>query len=170
MDNLLNWTRIQTGKIMYDPVNIELKTIVSEVLDFVASQAGNKQVACFSDISKDLVVFADINMLKTIIRNLVTNAVKYTSRGGNVRILAGRINDNVLIEIIDTGIGMSANRLKELFDGKKINSTPGTENEPGTGFGLILTQRFVEMNHGRMEVESTEGRGTTFRFDLPSGK
>jgi len=109
-------------------------------------------------------------MLKTIIRNLVTNAVKYTSRGGNVRILAGRINDNVLIEVIDTGIGLSADRLNELFDMKEMNSTPGTENEPGTGFGLILTQSFVEMNQGRLEVESTEGKGTTFRFDLPLGK
>ncbi len=167
LDNLLNWTRIQTGKIIYDPVNANVKTIISEVIDFVSSQARNKEVNCSFKASEEITVFADNNMLQTIIRNLVTNAIKYTPRGGSVKVRATTKQDNAIIEVIDTGIGMSSEQLNELFVTKEMKSTPGTENEPGTGFGLILTKEFVEMNQGSIEVESAIGKGTIFRFNLP---
>jgi len=168
LDNLLSWTSIQTGKIMYDPVKIDLETIVSEILDFIISQAKNKEVECLYKAQSKIYVYADINMLKTIIRNLVTNGIKYTPRGGKVEVQAIEADNRVIIEVIDTGIGISPDQLKKLFTTKEMKSTLGTENEPGTGFGLILTKEFIEMNQGKIEVASVEGKGTTFKFDLPS--
>ena len=167
LDNLLSWTHIQTGKIMYNPENVNLNSVVLEILDFVDGQAKNKNVECRYEAQSDIQVFADVNMLKTIIRNLVTNAIKYTLRGGNVKIRVLKENDHAIIQVIDTGIGISPEQLEELFATKKMKSTPGTENEPGTGFGLILTKEFVEMNKGKIYVNSIEGKGTTFQFDLP---
>jgi signal transduction histidine kinase len=170
LDNLLGWTHIQTGKIINNPENIDMGAVVFNVFDFVASQARNKEVECIYTTDEKVIVCADINMLQTIIRNLVSNAIKFTPHGGKIEVRVKRIEKEVLIEVMDTGIGISPKRLKEIFDAKELKSTPGTDNEPGTGFGLILTKEFVELNKGKIEVESTEGKGTTFRFNLPSGK
>ena len=103
LDNLLNWTRIQTGMVFYNPVNCDLKSVVTEVLDFLSSQAKNKLVECTYEGESDLNVSADVNMLKTTIRNLATNAIKYTPRGGMVKIKTKRKIKEVIIEVIDSG-------------------------------------------------------------------
>ena len=167
LDNLLGWTRIQTGKIIYNPENCDIETVVLNVFDFVASQARNKHVECVFTADDKAIVYADMNMLQTIIRNLVSNAIKFTPHGGRVEVRIGHDEKEVVVEVTDTGIGISPERLIEIFDPKELKSTPGTDNEPGTGFGLILTKEFIELNRGKIEAESVEGKGTTFRFNLP---
>ena len=167
LENLLSWTHIQTGKIMYNPDTIDLRVIVMEILDFVHGQAKNKEVDCIYTATDEYKVYADINMLKIIIRNLVTNAIKYTPRNGRVEVQAHKENDRVIIKVIDTGVGIPQTQLKDIFVSQKVKSTPGTENEPGTGFGLILTKEFIEMNQGKIKALSVVGKGTTFQFDLP---
>ncbi|MBN1951533.1 MAG: hybrid sensor histidine kinase/response regulator [Bacteroidales bacterium] len=167
LDNLLNWTRIQTGKIKHSPEIIDLKELVEDILRFVRQQAINKEVECTEELHDETQVYADSNMVQTILRNLVTNAIKYTPRGGKIVLKVAGDREKVNIEVSDTGVGLSEERRKSLFTSGTISSTPGTDNEPGTGFGLILTHEFVNLNKGTIEVESELGKGTTFRVSLP---
>jgi two-component system sensor histidine kinase/response regulator len=168
LDNLLNWIRVQTGKMKCSPQIVSLNKPVNEVYDLLETQLKNKNVNYRSEIGDDIQVFADINMLQTIIRNLLTNAIKYTPRGGTVIIKAEAVNNRVEVKVMDTGIGITADKLDNLFQPANILSTPGTEGEPGTGFGLILIKEFVEQNKGEIEVESRPGERTAFRFTLPA--
>jgi signal transduction histidine kinase len=167
LDNLLNWTRIQTGKIVYKPEMFALKDIIEENINFISMQASNKEIHCSCSGDQNLMVFADINMLRTILRNLLSNAVKYTPRGGSIEIKTAIQGSEAITEVSDTGIGISPDKLRKLSEANEMVSTPGTEMEPGTGFGLILTRDFIDKNKGRMEIESSEGKGTIFRFTLP---
>ena len=142
------------------------------VLFFVFfTQAGlaQKEIAINYDIPEDLIVYADGNMLGGIIRNLVTNAVKFTPKGGNITISAQKdSDDSVVISIQDTGIGMNQKMTSNLFRlGENVNRN-GTEGETSTGLGLIICKDFVEKHGGKLWVESEEGKGTTFRFTLPA--
>lgn len=167
LDNLLNWTRVQTGKIKFEPNYFDLKEVIQETMQLIASQAKSKEVKCNYEISERCGVYADLNMTHAILRNLLTNAIKYTSRGGNVSIKVDKSDRFAQIDIIDTGVGMPEKKVKSLFASNEFTSTPGTEQEPGTGFGLVLTHEFVLKNNGEISVESVEGEGTTFRFTLP---
>ncbi len=170
LENLLSWTRVQTGKIRYSPEEVELSTIINDILALVNQQARNKDVSCSFLAESNLHVFADTHMLQTTIRNLVSNAIKYTPKGGSVYLSVLRKADKAIIEVKDTGIGIPTNRLEKMFMPSNLSTTPGTENEPGTGFGLILTKEFVIKNKGEITVESEEGKGATFRFTVPLHK
>ncbi len=167
LDNLLNWIRVQTGKIKFSPESILMKDLIIEVTQLLQTQINSKEVNLEVEIPSAMRVFADPNMLKTIIRNLLSNAVKYTPRGGNVSIKSVEEKDAVTTFVKDNGIGMSDETLESLFKSKLVSSTPGTENESGSGFGLIIIKEFIEIHKGTIMVESEPGKGTTFRFTLP---
>lgn len=167
LDNLLNWTRIQTGKIVYQPEACQIGDIIRENIDFVKIQTTNKQLTCTLSGEEGLMVYADVNMLRTVLRNLISNAVKYTPRGGKIDLIVSRDENFAMVEISDSGIGIPPEKLSRLLTEDELKSTPGTEQEPGTGFGLILTKDFIRKNRGTLEIESKEGKGTTFRFSLP---
>lgn len=167
LDNLLNWIRVQTGKIKYSPEQVSIDSPFNEVLDLLRPQLIKKEVGFTLNVPQNMVVCADVNMLQTIFRNLMTNAIKYTPRGGSISVNVKQQNVTAIVEITDTGVGISGDRLEKLFIPSGNSSTPGTEKEPGSGFGLILIKEFVELNKGKISVESEEGRGTTFRFTLP---
>ena len=167
LDNLLSWTRVQMGKIKYEPNYFDLEEVIRENLQLVESQAKNKEVDCKYELSERCGVYADLNMIRSIFRNLLTNAIKYTSRGGSVTIKVSKVDGFAQIDVIDTGVGLPEKKVKSLFSANDFISTLGTEQEPGTGFGLVLTAEFVSKNHGEIDVESIEGKGTTFRFTLP---
>jgi signal transduction histidine kinase len=119
-------------------------------------------------VPQNLVVFADTNMLQTILRNLISNAVKFANRGGSISVSACIEEDNfAVISISDTGIGMSKDQADNLFRLDAKSSRPGTEGEPGTGLGLLLCREFVEKHGGTIHVESSEGQGSTFTFTIP---
>lgn len=168
LDNLLSWTRIQTGKIHCNPSDIVFDEVIEDIFKLVKQQALNKKVELEYLPNTKLLVFADVNMLQTIFRNIITNAIKYTPRGGTVSINTREENNQLIIEVKDTGIGIPPARLEKMFTPSKIPSMPGTENELGSGFGLILTKEFVLQNNGSISVESVEGEGATFRVSLPS--
>jgi two-component system, sensor histidine kinase and response regulator len=135
-------------------------------VELVRSSADNKQISLFSDFSKDVIVKADKNMLSTILRNLLTNAIKFTPNGGSVTISSRINNKKVTVSVTDTGIGMTGEELAKLFklDGGLKNS--GTLNESGTGLGLILCQEFMSLHKSKIVAESTPGKGSTFSFTL----
>ncbi|HLN53376.1 MAG TPA: tetratricopeptide repeat-containing sensor histidine kinase [Lentimicrobium sp.] len=166
LDNLLSWSRAQSGRIDFYPEPVSLTETIENAVELVRSSADNKQIALFSDFSKDVIVKADKNMLSTILRNLLTNAIKFTPNGGSVTV-SSRINSKkVTVSVADTGIGMTPEELDRLFklDGGLKNS--GTANETGTGLGLILCQEFMSLHKSKIIAESTPGKGSTFSFTL----
>lgn len=166
MNNLLDWTVLQMDKMNLQAGNVPLHKIVEENIELLGS-IQNKKITMVNDVPKNATGFADSNTISLVIRNLMTNAIKFTNDGGEIIVSAEPKNDEWLISVQDNGIGMSEDIQKKLFD--KINpySTRGTANEKGTGLGLILCKEFVEKNGGRIWVESTENKGSTFWFTLP---
>lgn len=169
LESLLNWAMAEGGRFVYHPINFELKqvfTIVSGVLNTLALQ---KNIQLIEDIADDLKVYADINMITSVIQNLVSNALKFTHIDGNgcVYIQAQRCEKGVEIIIRDTGLGMTASQIESLFKPDIKMTIKGTSGEKGAGLGLVLCKRFVDLNHGEISVQSKEGQGTTFKVILP---
>ncbi len=167
LENLLQWSRIQQGSIPFYPAQIELIPIVEESIALVADSANRKGIEITYDIPYNTMVFADSNMLHTIIRNIISNAVKFTSKNGKVKIEARTTSRNsVEISISDTGIGMSSIIVDNLFRlGNQTNRT-GTDGEPSTGLGLIICKEFIDKQGGKIWVESEEGKGSVFYFTI----
>ena len=170
LENLLEWSRMERGLSSFDPKLFLLKPKITESMHAVSETAGKKGIQVIDQIPEDLEVMSDENMLKSTLRNLATNAVKFTPKGGEV-IINARLADNGFVEISvkDSGIGMKKEMIDKLFllDGK--TSRRGTDGEPSTGLGLLLCKEFVEKHGGKIWVESEEGKGSTFFFTIPTG-
>jgi len=168
LENLLEWSRLQRGLTTAHPESFPLMPNVKSSLDSVRDAASKKGIEIRTDIPADLVVFADERMLDSILRNLSTNAVKFTPKGGKVTISAKTISEkSVEISIKDTGIGISKESIDNLFNLDSSTNRKGTDGEPSSGLGLILCKEFVEKNGGTLWVESDEGKGSTFYFTVP---
>ena len=168
LNNLLEWSQIQQGAIPINPEVIQLGVVVAGSIEMIQELAKNKGIEISTDIADGLEVFADQNMLQTVIRNLVSNAVKFTRKGGNVSISAKTTGDkNVEISVQDTGIGMSPEIVENLFRIDVKTNRKGTDGEPSAGLGLLLCKEFIEKHAGKIWVESEEGIGSTFYFTLP---
>ena len=170
IENLLNWSRAQTGNIDFSPAHIPLSDFVSEIHKVLKINADNKNIRIDIDIPETIKVFADKNLLSTILRNLISNAVKFTTEGGKVFITAEEDNGKILVSVTDTGIGMNQEQVDLLFTLGTSKSTPGTTKEQGTGLGLILCKEFIEMHDGEIWAESEQGKGSTFKFTIPDIK
>jgi len=166
LENLLEWSSAQTGKIQFKPEKIVLETIVDNVLELTAGNSMAKNIQVNYETNENIEVYADKNMLNTILRNLVTNAIKYTQKNGCVKITASKIEKQILISVTDNGVGMDKNIVDKLFKINEKISTPGTENEQGTGIGLILCKEFVEKHGGTIWAESQINKGSVFMFTL----
>jgi signal transduction histidine kinase len=168
LSNLLEWSQIQRGTIVFEPKEVQLRMVVEESIAAIQESVKIKNIEITSDIPMDLWVYADTNMIQTILRNLVSNAVKFTPNGGKVSLAAKRNDDkSTEITVQDNGIGMSQTMLENLFRMDVQSSRKGTEKEPGTGLGLLLCKEFVDKHSGRIWVESEEGKGSTFYLWLP---
>ena len=169
LENLLEWSRIQQGLIPFTQDYFQLFPIISESIEMVIESAKNKEIKISYDIPTGLEVFADDNILQTIIRNLVSNAIKFTPKGGQIIISAKSVSDNfVEIALKDTGIGLDKLMVDNLFRLDINTSRKGTEGEPSTGLGLIICKDFIEKHKGKLWVESEKGKGSTFYFTLPN--
>ncbi|MDO9578002.1 MAG: tetratricopeptide repeat protein [Candidatus Cloacimonadales bacterium] len=167
LENLLEWARIQIGRIHVEPVDSNLAEILDDVLLTLKTKLEQKNLNLISDIPPSALVFADRNMIYSILQNLLSNAIKFSLEKGEI-IIRQKIDDkNIEISISDNGIGISEDKLSRLFRVDEIVSTPGTNSEKGTGLGLILCKEFVEKNGGEISLESTLTEGTTVRFTLP---
>jgi signal transduction histidine kinase len=170
LDNLLLWSRNQTGKIPFNPETLLVAQVFEEATDLQKYAAEVKNITIDVELSNDnLEVSADTEMVNTVLRNLLSNAIKFTNPGGNI-ILGSRIanNSQLLIYVKDNGVGIPEMALKKLFDPLSYHTTIGTNREKGTGIGLMLCKEFVERNGGKIWVESTINEGSTFFFTLKS--
>jgi PAS domain S-box-containing protein len=168
LENLLEWAQLQRGATSFTPASFLLKPKMYENMKSVAEAAQYKEIEISYAFPEDLVVFADENMAGGIIRNLTSNAVKFTPKGGKITIIAKPFPDNFIeISIKDTGIGMSQEMIDNLFRLDENTNRRGTEGEPSTGLGLILCKDFIEKHGGKIWVRSEEGKGSTFTFTLP---
>lgn len=166
--NLLYWARSQTGQLEYHPQKTDLETIVTGNVEVLLPGAKEKQIIVKSRVEKHTIVLCDKNMISTVIRNLISNAIKYTNPGGEIRIEASRTGSFTEISIIDNGIGISKEDAEKLFKIDVKHSGIGTAGETGTGLGLMLCKEFVEKNKGKIRVESEPGKGSRFIFTLPN--
>ena len=167
LDNLLAWAISQNKEKHFKPVSINLEGLVSGELESMKTAANQKQISLYLSIAPDIYVTADIQMVRTILRNLISNAIKYTRKGGEIKVNAREEGALVEITVQDNGIGMSKRAQKELFGSDELHSTKGTDNEMGTGLGLLLCREYVDKHNGTIRVESEEGKGSTFIVNLP---
>jgi len=169
LENLLQWSRLQRGVIEYNPIEFELSLLAVQNFELIQNRATEKGIELINKVSDDILIFADVNMINTVLRNLLSNALKFTHSGGKIELKAKKLSpDKVQIEVIDRGIGMSEEFAKNVFKIDSYKSTPGTDNEQGTGLGLILCKDLIEKNKGSISVESKLGEGTKFTIILPS--
>lgn len=167
LNTLMEWAQSQTGRMEFKPGYFELATLINEVLSLYNDIAGQKSIAINQVFPHNIIVFADKAMISTVFRNLVSNAIKFTMPGGGVIISAVETKNEIVFSVRDTGVGIPLKNIGKLFQIDQSYSTPGTNKEKGTGFGLILCKEFVEKHNGKIWVESTVGVGTAFKFSLP---
>jgi len=171
LENLLTWARSQKGEIEFEPVSFLVASSVEGNLGLFSGPALQKEIRLVGETEPGLCAYADLKMVTTIIRNLINNAIKFTPPKGQIKVSAKVQNDQVLIEVQDSGVGMSQNNLDSLFQlDQKNQSSLGTNSEEGSGLGLILCSEFVSRNGGEIGVESKLGEGSNFWFTLPQGK
>ncbi|GET33690.1 hypothetical protein PbJCM13498_25530 [Prolixibacter bellariivorans] len=170
IDDVLDWWNAQSGTLTVQAEDFDVKELVEAVLILPSGQAEKKDIKLVTRIDEGLHAYADPKMIATVIRNLVSNAIKFSFRENEVIISAEPINNHILISIQDFGVGISQSNQKKLFQVGHKFYTKGTENESGTGIGLILSKEFLEKNNSAIEVISAENKGTTFRFRLPASE
>jgi signal transduction histidine kinase len=167
LENLLEWSGSQRGNITLNPEKIWVNELISEEIGMVDDMAGRKNIEIVCLVSEALYITTDKNMLRTILRNLITNAVKFTHKNGRIIIKAGDIKNHLEISVSDNGIGMTKEIISKLFRIDSNLSTRGTDDEKGTGLGLVLCREFVGKLGGNIRAESEVGKGSTFTVTLP---
>ncbi len=167
LENLLNWSRAQTDSIKYNPSKIDLYASVIEVHRMLHPSMERKKVQFENRIPENSFVYADQNMIQTVIRNLIGNAIKFTPENGTIEISSETENKKLMVSIKDSGIGISREQQEKLFNFGEFNTTSGTEGEQGTGLGLQICQEFIKKHGGTLRLNSLVGKGSTFTFDIP---
>ena len=170
LDYLVEWARLKYASEAFAPVNVELSKCVNKVFEELNENAVANNIRLHNNIEEDVCVFADGELLLSIFQNLISNAIKHISSGGEITVAAKRSEAKVIIEIKDTGIGMSEEIQRKLFTPQITSISNRGEYDKGVGIGLLLAKGFVEKNGGEIWVESTEGKGSSFYFTLPVSK
>lgn len=168
LTNLLQWSRSQLGSIELHKENINLHELVSENIEPLKLMLNKKGISFHNEVRRDFIAHIDSNTISIIIRNLLSNAIKFTPQGGIIRVTATNIDNKIKIEVSDTGIGIKSEDISGLFNLDNNKSQKGTEDEKGTGLGLVLCKEFSELNNGTITVESEHGKGSKFTLSLPS--
>jgi two-component system sensor histidine kinase/response regulator len=167
LENLLGWAKSQSNILKVIPEHISLNPLVRSVAGLLKLNAESKKIRIENKIPEKIKVFADLQMLNSLLRNLLSNALKFTPENGLIEIDAIKKNNNIEISVKDSGVGISELNLKKILDPEQPIQTVGTNKEAGSGLGLLLCKDFVEKNGGKIWVESEEGKGSTFTFTLP---
>ena len=171
LENLLTWARSQHGNVPYEPEVISARDILDTTRFVIDSQAEVKKIIVESKVEQDVLCSADKNMLLTVLRNLCSNAIKFTPTGGKIELSAKLLDDkNIEFRVKDNGVGISPENINKLFRIDVSVTTIGTSEEKGTGLGLILCKEFVEKNGGNIRVESEVNKGTSFIFTVPKAQ
>jgi len=167
LDNLLNWAKSQTGELSLRPEKILLSEAILETIRLQKSLAKAKNISLHYTPTNEIELYTDENILKTVLRNLISNAIKFTNLGGNITVLTTTNQHQVEISISDNGVGMNEETIHKLFDITTNVTSPGTANEIGSGLGLVLCKEFVKKLDGHIGVESKKGKGSNFKITLP---
>lgn len=168
LNELLEWSRLQTNRVNFNPSSVNFHKLANEIILLYQDVAKSKNLVISNYVPESIEVFADSHMISTLIRNLISNAIKFTPENGTISIDAKRMNGEVEISVKDSGVGMNEENLKNLFRLDKTISTKGTNQEKGNGLGLILCKELVEKNNGNISAMSKEGEGSTFKILLPA--
>jgi signal transduction histidine kinase len=167
MENLLEWAKAQSNSIKFTPEEIRIHPIIYNVLTVFEVNAFSKNINLVNKVDETLEVYADKNIISTVCQNLIGNAIKFTKEGGKVIVSSKKINNFVEISITDTGIGISKSDLQLLFKTDNNFTRRGTNDEKGSGLGLLICKDFIEKNGGKIGISSTLGKGSTLKFTLP---
>jgi signal transduction histidine kinase len=174
LQNLLQWSQAQSGRIENKPVKVDLKEIVVNNIMLLKNNILEKNIKTENSIPDNLFVYVDYNMINTVFRNLISNAIKFTQKGGCINIVleqqtgdAEPKNEFVIASVNDTGVGINKGNIKKLFRIEENLTTKGTNNEKGTGLGLMLCKEFIEIMGGEIWVESEVGKGSSFFIKIP---
>lgn len=167
LENLLSWARVENGSMRYKPTQIDLERLIDASVTALSLSAAQKNITLEFDTPLKLQMTGDINMLQSLLHNLVSNAIKFTHSDGKVQVRTTLNQNEVQIAVQDSGTGMSAEQVSQLFALEHSRSVKGTAGEKGTGLGLLLCKQFVEQHGGRIEVESELGKGSCFTVYLP---
>lgn len=167
LENLLDWSQKQLGQMNCDPELINLAQIALENISLLESPAKSKNIIIYSNIDEDTMAFGDLNMIKMVFRNLISNAIKFTNLEGEIQLSCKEIGDYQEVVISDTGVGIAEEDLENLFRIDVHHSTEGTKKERGSGLGLLLCKEFIEENGGKIWVKSNQDEGSKFYFTIP---
>jgi signal transduction histidine kinase len=168
LENLLHWALMQQGMVDFSLRPKSLQDLVHASMESLRSVSGQKGIALQSLVSEKIMARVDVPMISTVLRNLISNALKFTDRGGSVIVSASRNFDMVKVVVKDTGMGMGQDSLDQIFTLEKKKVVPGTQGETGTGLGLVLCKEFIEKHGGQIWLKSEPGLGTTVFFTLPA--
>ncbi len=166
LENLLHWSRTQRGKMQFSPKEINLSDVINKIFNLLSMNAEKKEINLINEVDQKETIFADYDMLTAILRNLISNAIKFSFTNSFVRINSQRSEEYIEISIMDNGVGISPENIKKLFRIDIHHSTSGTSEEQGSGLGLILCREFVEKHNGKIWVESEINKGSTFKFTI----
>jgi signal transduction histidine kinase len=167
IQNLLEWANKERGKIEFRPEQVIVHKVATENIELAKQSANHKQVQIVNKIDKHIMVEADVNMINTIFRNLIFNAIKFTPRHGKVELSAGETSEKVVIHVQDNGTGMSEDDRQMILFGEDTFTRKGTQNEKGAGLGLVLTKDFIKRHSGSLDISTKLGEGTTFHVTIP---
>jgi len=170
LNDLLTWANFQRNQINYNPSEFDLNFVATQIIEQLSLQAQAKQIGLINKIPNETIVMADPSLVSLILRNLISNSIKFTPAGGFITLFASEIKNEqkYSVSVADTGVGIPEDKIPDLFKVRVNKTTLGTSNETGTGLGLVLVKEAVTINQGTINVESKIGKGTTFIFTLPA--
>ncbi|MBK8662238.1 MAG: HAMP domain-containing histidine kinase [Ignavibacteriales bacterium] len=169
LENLLAWAQMQRGLMKFEPIELEINTVINDVFQLYLDNAMEKDLKLINETPLGKTIKADHNMLYLLLRNLVYNAIKFTNPGGEIRVGENATSGFSEIYVADNGVGINPSSLSKMFRIESQSTTLGTAHEKGTGLGLVLCKDMVEKNGGTIRVSSEVGVGTTFYFTIPQG-
>ncbi len=167
LENLLQWAMAESGNMVHRPEIVFIDSFFQEVCEVLSGTAQKKNIALHSEVHQDISIYADPNMIMSVLLNLMSNALKFTHNGGHVYLTGEVVDQKIRISVRDTGVGMSEQQIDKFFLSNHPKSIKGTEGEKGTGLGMLLCKQFVEKNKGKLHIESVLGEGTTFTVTFP---
>jgi signal transduction histidine kinase len=167
LEDLLLWAKSQSGKLDFKPGKIDFVKTCQKIVENMRIVAISKKITVNYAATAPIQVLADEDMLKVVLRNLVSNGIKFTNSGGEINILTEQTASFLTVTVSDNGVGIKPETINNLFDISKKVTTAGTSNEKGTGLGLMLCKEFIERHGGKIWVESVPGEGSDFKFTLP---
>lgn len=165
--NLLEWSRSQTGRLDFNPENIDMVTLIKTIAQLLNDSAHQKSISLYTEMPEKSIVYVDKAMMGTVLRNLISNAIKFTNKEGEIVISLNQMPQQVMVTVSDNGVGIKPDAMGKLFVIEKSYSTIGTNDEKGTGLGLVLCKEFIEKHGGTIWAESEFGKGSKFHFTIP---